>query len=256
VAFDELLSHGWENERSANGEANLASVGVACEHEVDESATRVLKDGFYVIGLVRHEDDGAVGLGRDAEFQVGVAGGWVIDSAEPEAVGFVLDGDVLVDKDGDAACGEGLDDEGRTDGDVVVAEDSVTKGAGEGAEDLGAAMDGVAVDDEVEGAAGDEVSGDDDEVGGECVDGVDDVFEEEGLGELVEVDVADLGDSVAAEGVRKICDADGKVDGFEVVARDLAGVKSETCGGNTRADEKFSAGETRRLVAKKTGHSS
>ncbi len=48
----------------------------------------------------------------------------------------------------------------------------------------------------------------------------------------------------------------GMIDGFEVVARDLAGVKSEACGGDARADEKFSAGETRRLVAKRTGHSS
>ncbi len=86
MAFDELLSHGWEDERSADGEANLASVGVACEHEVDERAAWVLEDGFYVVGLVRHEDDGAVGLGWDGEVEVGVAGGWVIDSAEPEAV--------------------------------------------------------------------------------------------------------------------------------------------------------------------------
>ena len=245
MAFDELLSHGWENERSANGEANLASVGVACEHEVDESAARVFEYGFDVVGLVGHEDDGSVGFGGNGEVEVGVAGGW--DRRLRRARSgrrFALDGDVLVDEDGDATGCEGFDDEGRADGDVVVAEDSVAKGAGEGAEDLGAAMDWVAVDDEVERAAGDEVSGDEDEVGGECIDGVDDVFEEEGLGELVEVDVADLGDSVAAEGVRKICDADGEVDGFEVVARDLAGVKSETCGGNTRADEKFSAGET------------
>ncbi len=75
----------------------------------------------------------------------------------------------------------------------MVAEDGVAQGAGEGAEDLGAAMGRVAVDDEVEGAAGDEVSGDEDEVGGERVDGVDDVLEEEGLGELVEVDVAESG---------------------------------------------------------------
>ena len=29
VALDELLAHGWEDERASDGEANLASVGVA-----------------------------------------------------------------------------------------------------------------------------------------------------------------------------------------------------------------------------------
>ena len=256
VAFDEFAAHGWEDEGSGDGDANLASVGVACEHKVDKRAARVLEDGFYVIGLVGHEDDGSFGLGWDGEAEVRMAGGRVVDSAEPEAVSVALDGDVLVDEDGDPAGGEGLDDEGRADADVVVAEDGVTKRAGESAEDLGATMDRVAVDDEVEGAASDEVSGDDNEVGGERVDGVDDVLEEEGFGELVEVDVADLGDAVAVEGVGKICDADGEADGFEIVACDLAGVKGEASGCNTRADEKFSAGKTRRLVAKKTGHGS
>ena len=231
-------------------------MGVACEHEVYESAAGMLEDGFYVVGFVGHEDNGAVGLSRDAEVEVGVAGGWIIGSAEPEAVGFALDGDVLVDEDGDAAGGEGLDDEGRADGDVVIAQDSVAKRTGEGAQDLGAAMNRMAVDDEVEGAASDEVASDEDEIGGEAVDGVDDVLEEEGFGELVEVNVADLGDAIVTEGVRKICDAKGDVDGFEIVTRDFAGVKSEASRGNTRADEKVSARKTRRLVAKRTGHTS
>ena len=54
---------------------------------------------------------------------------------------------------------------GGVEGDVVVAEDGVAEGRGEGGEDLGAAMDGVAAGDEGEGAVGDEVSGEEDEVG-------------------------------------------------------------------------------------------
>ena len=216
----------------------------------------MLEDGFDVVGLVGHEDDRAVGFGWDGEVEVGMAGGCIIGSAEPEAVSVALDGDVLVDENRDTAAGERSDDEGRADGDVVIAEDGVALGAGEGTEDLGAAVSRVLAEDEVEGASGDEVSGEEDEVGIECIDLVDNVFEEEGLGELIEVDVADLGNAIAAEGIGQVGDVNGEVDGFEVVTCDLAGVKSETCGGNTRANEKFSAGKTRRLVAKKSGHSS
>ena len=52
----------------------------------------------------------------------------------------------------------------------MVAEDGVAEGAGEGGEDLGAAVDGVVAGDEGEGAVGDEVAGEEDEVGGEGVD--------------------------------------------------------------------------------------
>ena len=51
---------------------------------------------------------------------------------------------------------------------------------------------------------GDEVSGEQDEVGAEGVDLVDDALEEVGLGELVEVDVADLGDAEAVEGLGRL----------------------------------------------------
>ena len=184
----------------------------------------MLKDGFDIVGFVGHEDDRGVGLVRNRQVEVGMAGGCVIDSAEPEAVSVAFDGDVLVDEDRDATGGERIDDQGRVDGDVVVAEDCVTKRAGEGAEDFGATMGWVLAEDEVEGAASDEVSGDEDEVGGQSVDLVDDMLDEEGLGEFVEVDVADLGDAVAAEGVGKVGDVDGEVDDFELVACDRAGV--------------------------------
>ncbi len=43
VAFDVLLAHGREDERAEEGEADLAAVGVAGEHEVDERAARVVE---------------------------------------------------------------------------------------------------------------------------------------------------------------------------------------------------------------------
>jgi len=52
--------------------------------------------------------------------------------------------------------------------------------AGEGPEDLGAAVGGVVASDEGEGAHGDEVSGEEDEVGVKGVDALDDVLEEVG----------------------------------------------------------------------------
>ncbi len=64
VALDVLFSEGWEDERPDEGESYLAAVGVACEHQVDEWAAGMLHDVVGVVGLVRHEDDGAIGLSR------------------------------------------------------------------------------------------------------------------------------------------------------------------------------------------------
>ena len=60
-------------------------MGVAGEHEVDERAAGVGEDVVGVVGLVGHEEDGAVGVGGDGEVEVGVAGAGVVDAAEPEA---------------------------------------------------------------------------------------------------------------------------------------------------------------------------
>ena len=93
VAFGILLAHGREDERAEEGEADLAAVGVAGEHEVDERAAGVGDDVVGVVGLVGHEDDGAVGFGGDGEVEVGVAGAGVVDAAEPEAGAVAFDGD-------------------------------------------------------------------------------------------------------------------------------------------------------------------
>ena len=88
-------------------------MGVAGEHEVDERAARVGDDVVGVVGLVGHEDDGAVGFGGNGEIEVGMAGAGVVDAAEPEAVAVAFDGEVLIDQDGGAVGERALDDRWR-----------------------------------------------------------------------------------------------------------------------------------------------
>ena len=126
------LAHGWEDEGSKEGKLDLSTVGVAGEHEVDERTAGVLGDDVGVVWLVCHEDDWAVGVGGDGEVEIGVAGAGIVDSAEPEAGVAALDGEIPVAEYGGAFAGEGVGDHGCADGDVVVAEDGVAEGAGEG----------------------------------------------------------------------------------------------------------------------------
>ncbi len=72
---------------------------------------------------------------------------------------------------------------------------------------------------------GDEVSGEQDEIGSEGVDFADDALEEERLGVLVEVNVAELHDAITVEGAGQVGDGDGAVDDIELVTSDLAGVE-------------------------------
>jgi len=247
VAFGVLLAHGWKDEWTEEGEPDLAAVGVAGEHEIDEMAAGMGDDVVGVVGLVCHEDDRAVGLFGEGEIEVGMALTGVVDAADPEPGAVALDRDVLVDQNGNAMGCEGVDDGRGVEGDVVVAKDGVAEGSGEGGEEFGAAADGVAASDEGQGTVGDEVTGEEDEVGGKVVDFADDALEEERLGVFVEVDVAELNDAVAVEGGGEIVDGDGALDNVELVASDLAGIESHTRGSDARANEEFSSGETRSL---------
>lgn len=127
----------------------------------------------------------------------------------------------------------------------MVAEDGVGLGGLESREDFGATVRCVAAGYEGERAAGDEVAGDENEVGGERVDAMDDVLEEDGLSELVEMNVGELDDAEAVEWLGEIGDAYGGVDYIEFVARDLAGVESEACRGDAGAQDEFAASEAR-----------
>jgi len=112
----------------------------------------------------------------------------------------------------------------------MVAKGGVTERTGEGGEDLSAPISGVASDGG-QGPDGDVIAREEDTVGGEIVDAVDDTLEEEGLGVLVEVDVADLDEAEAVKGWRESVDGDRALDNLELVAGYFTGVKGERgCG--------------------------
>jgi len=149
---------------------------MAGEHDIDEFAARMLEYRVGVVGLVGHEDDGRVGQRRYGEVKPGIGGAGIVDSTKPEAGAVALDGYVLVDEDRDAVAGKRADDERSTDGGVVVAEAGITQGAGQGAEDLGAAVGCALSDHKAEGAVGDEVPGEQNHVRCQRVDVVDDAL--------------------------------------------------------------------------------
>jgi len=253
--FGVLLAHGRQDEGTDEGEPDLAAVGVAGEHDVDEGAAGVGENFVGVVRLVRHEDDGTVGFGGDGEVEVGTAGAGVVDAAEPEAVAVAFDGEMLVDENGSAVGGERFGDQGAVEGDIVVSEDGVAEGGGEGGEDLGAASERVAAGDEGERTVGDEVAAEEDEVGVEGIYFVDDALEEEGLGVLVEVDIAELDDAIAVKRGGQIVDGDGALDDVEFVTGDFAGVESQSGGGDACAYEEVSPGELCCLLGRgETGH--
>lgn len=125
VTLGVLQTHWRQDERAQKRKSDLAAVGVAGQHKVDEMAARMFDDAVGEVGFVRHEKDGAVGFGGNGEVEVGVAGARIFDAAEPEACAVALDGEVLVDENGSAIGGEGLGDHRAIEGDVVVAEDGV-----------------------------------------------------------------------------------------------------------------------------------
>lgn len=218
VAFGILQAHWRQDERAEEREPDLTAVGVAREHKVDEMAAGMGDYAIGVVGFVRHEDDWAVGLGRNGKIQIGCAGAGIVDATEPDAGTFALDGEMLVDQNGGALGCEGADDLRSVEVDVMVAEDGVAKWSGDGSEDLRTTSQGMAAGDKGEGAVGDEVAGEQDEVRGQRVDVADDALEEEGLGVLVEVNVAELDDAIAVERSGQICDGDGTVDDVDLVA--------------------------------------
>ena len=135
-AFDVLLAHRGEDEGAEEGEADLASVGVAGEHEVDERKAGVKHDVLGVVGLVAHEDNGGAGVGWDGKVEVGGTGAGVVGTGEPEDVAAALEREVAIDEDGGSVRFEGPDDVVGAYVDVVIAEDAEALGGVEGGEDL------------------------------------------------------------------------------------------------------------------------
>src|ERR1017187_10159680 len=118
----DILSASWgEDDGAEERQANLATVGVAGKHYVDQAAARVSEDVVGVVGGVAHQQDGAVRLPGDGEVEVGHAGYRVGEAAQPKALPAALDGDVLVDQKRDRdRCQDGADG-GRSEDVIVVA---------------------------------------------------------------------------------------------------------------------------------------
>jgi len=227
-AFDVLFAHRWKDEWAEHGETDLAAVGVAGEHEVDVGEAWVLDDRVDEVRLVAHEEHRGVWHGRDGEVEITGGGAGVAGAGEPEVILAAFDGDVVIHEHGGAVGFKWLDNLFGADGDVVVAEDAVTLRGFEAFEDFGADAGGFPGDGLDAGAAADEVSGEEDKLGIEFVDALDDAFEEPGLGVLDEMDVAELDDAEVLEGVREVADGEGAVGDFELVARVGGGVGGET----------------------------
>ena len=131
-ALDVLLTHGRQNQRAEDGEAYLAAVGVAGEHEVDERKAGVLDDTLDVVRLMAHKDHGCAGIGGNCEVEVGGAGAGIVGTAKPEEIAAALEGEVAVDEDGRSVSLEWTNDVIGADVDVVVAEDAEALGGFEG----------------------------------------------------------------------------------------------------------------------------
>lgn len=63
VTFGILFTQRGQDERTEEGKPDLAAVGMACKHEVDERTAWVGDDFVRVVGFVCHEEDRAVRLG-------------------------------------------------------------------------------------------------------------------------------------------------------------------------------------------------
>ena len=140
MTFDVLLPHGREDKRSEEGQADLAAVGVAGEHEIDQWRLGDEGGRVGVVGLVRHEDDGRSGVGGMARLRSGLL---VPGSSTPQSQRrspLRSMGTCWSTSTGVPLRGEGSDDHRGADFDVVIAKEGVAQGRGERAENFGAAM--------------------------------------------------------------------------------------------------------------------
>ena len=243
------LAHGGKGERRQEGKANLTAVGVAGEEDIGEHAARMADDGVGEVRFVAHHEEWGVEMRGDGALDVRSAAAGVVQAGEPEALAVALDGDVLVDQGLDVVGSQCFEDFGRADVDVVVAQRGVAQGRLDAAEDLAASARGVDGVADGTGAIADVVAGEQDHVGLEDVDAVDGIGEEGFLGELCEMDVAELRDAEAMEGFGQVADAEGGGDGFEFVAGDLGGGEEEAGEGEAGAGKKTAAGEVKMLEA-------
>ena len=241
-ALDVLAAARWEDQGADDGEPDLTAVGVAGEDEVDVWAAGVREHDVGVVGGVGHEEDRTARSIGDGEGEIGDVGSGIGGSTDGERISAAGEVDEAVSEHWDTAACEGPCDESRADGDVVISEDGEAAGAAQGGEDLGASVGGVVGGDERKRTARDEVSREQDEIGGEGVDAADDAFQKEGLGVFIEVDVADLGDAEAMETGAEVREGDRVVGLIDLMPGDRTGVDGKAGGDGAGAGEKGAAG--------------
>ncbi len=243
-AFDVLLAHGWQDERADDGETDLAAVRVAGEHQVDQWKTGVLDDGFDVVRLVAHEDDGGAGIGGDGEVEVRRTRAGIIRATKPEEIASAFEGEVAIDEDGRPVGFDRADHVISTDVDVVIAEDAEALGCLEGGENLCGYAGGLPGNLERERAAANKIAGHQDQIRGEGIDLRDHLLEEVGFGELFQVQIAHLDDAKPFKAVRELTDGDGETGDFEFVARVGSGINADADARSREGrPEKATAGE-------------
>jgi hypothetical protein len=251
-ALHVLLAHGWEQERANVGEPDLAAVGVAGEHKVDKREAWVLDYGVDEVGFMAEEDDGGFGVGRDGEIEEAVGDAGIVGAGEPDVGIAAFDGGVAIDEDGGSVGFEDVDDGLRAYGDVVVAKDGIALRRGEGGEDFGTETGSFDGEGCGARATADEVAGEDDEIGLEGVDALDGFLEEVGFGVLLKVDVGELGDTEALEGVGEIFNGNGAGLDLEIVASGHTGVggHSEASGGGAGEEGATCEGGEMRVIGR------
>lgn len=128
---------------------------------------------------------------------------------------------------------ERFDDMRGADGAVMIAEDGVALRSAEAGKDFSTGSCGAPGNRKRTRAITDEVAGDQDEIGLEGVGLPDDLFQEPGLGVLLQVDVADLDDAEVLEGIGKVGDGEGAVHDLELMSavRGRIGGNAKPCEG-------------------------
>ncbi len=252
MAGDVLLTERRKHERAQPGEPDLAAVGVAGKHQVDEREARVPGEVVGEVRLVDHVDDRAVGALGDGMVGAGAEHTGIAGAAEPEARARTLDGHEGIDEDRQAAFAERRGNVVGVHGGVVVTENAEALRAGERGEDVGALVNLAEREGVGERAAGDIVAGEDEQVWPELVGAAHDFSDEPGLGVLVVMDVGKLDDAEALELWRQVADGDGAADDLDGVAGVGAGVDGEADPGRrgTRAEER-PAGEE--MISRRAG---
>ena len=220
--FNVLPSAVREDDWADEGEADLASVGVAGQHEVDQMAARV---GEYVIGEVggvAHEQDRAIGFPGNGEVKFRHLGYRIMHAAEPEALALALNRDVFVHKQRDINRGQALMDDGRAEEGVVVAHDGESLGTGDASEDFSATMHRPQDEATGQRSKADVVPRKEDKVWSHRVDVADNSAHEGGFGVLVEMNVAYLDDAKVVERIGQVVDGDGAGEDADLVAGEFA----------------------------------